>query len=44
MALRRVLVANRAEIGLRLVRGCRAAGIEAIAAHVADEAGDTPFE
>ena len=42
MALTRVLVANRAEIGLRLVRGCHAAGLEAIAAHVAGEA-DAPY-
>ena len=38
MALKRVLIANRGEIGLRLVRGCHAASIEAIAAHVAGEA------
>jgi acetyl/propionyl-CoA carboxylase alpha subunit len=42
VALRRVLVANRGEIGLRLVRGCHAAGLEAIAAHVAGEA-DAPY-
>ncbi|MDX6375839.1 MAG: acetyl-CoA carboxylase, biotin carboxylase subunit, partial [Gaiellaceae bacterium] len=39
MALKRVLVANRGEIGLRLVRGCHAANIEAVAAHVPGEAG-----
>jgi acetyl/propionyl-CoA carboxylase alpha subunit len=42
VALSRVLVANRAEIGLRLVRGCHAAGLQAIAAHVPDEA-DAPY-
>ena len=42
MALTRVLIANRGEIGLRLVRGCHAASVEAIAAHVAGEA-DAPY-
>ncbi len=42
MALKRVLIANRGEIGLRLVRGCHAASIEAIAAHVAGEV-DAPY-
>ena len=42
MALKRVLIANRGEIGLRLVRGCHAASVEAIAAHVAGEA-DAPY-
>jgi acetyl-CoA/propionyl-CoA carboxylase, biotin carboxylase, biotin carboxyl carrier protein len=38
----RVLVANRAEIGLRLVHGCQAAGATAVAAHVHEEA-DAPY-
>ena len=42
MALKRVLIANRGEIGLRLVRGCHAASVEAVAAHVAGEA-DAPY-
>ncbi len=38
----RALVANRGEIGLRLVRGLQAAGVVAVAARVADEA-DAPY-
>jgi acetyl/propionyl-CoA carboxylase alpha subunit len=42
--LSRVLVANRGEIALRVVRGCRALGIEAVVAHEAADARSPAVE
>ncbi len=33
MALRRILIANRGEIALRIIRGCHEAGVEAVAVY-----------
>jgi acetyl-CoA carboxylase biotin carboxylase subunit len=42
MILRRVLVANRGEIAVRITRTCRALGIETVLAVADDEAGSLP--
>ncbi|MBP5856518.1 acetyl-CoA carboxylase biotin carboxylase subunit [Marivibrio halodurans] len=42
MALRRILVANRGEIALRVIRACRDLGIEAVQAHSTADADTLP--
>jgi acetyl-CoA carboxylase biotin carboxylase subunit len=39
MSLRRVLIANRGEISVRIARACREAGIESVAVHTDADAG-----
>ncbi|HSL09698.1 MAG TPA: biotin carboxylase N-terminal domain-containing protein [Actinomycetota bacterium] len=40
--VRRLLIANRGEIAVRVIRACRELGIEAIAACTSDDAGGAP--
>ncbi|HEY4643094.1 MAG TPA: biotin carboxylase N-terminal domain-containing protein, partial [Bacteroidota bacterium] len=35
--IRRILIANRGEIAVRIVRACREMGIEAVAVHSRDD-------
>ncbi|WP_436639456.1 acetyl-CoA carboxylase biotin carboxylase subunit [Microbaculum sp. FT89] len=44
MPIRRVLVANRGEIALRVIRACRDLGIEAIQAHSSADADTLPVQ
>src|SRR5690606_7710761 len=41
---RRILIANRGEIALRIVRTCRALGIESLVIHSDADAGSLPVE
>ncbi len=42
MALRRILIANRGEIALRIIRACRDLGIESVQAHSSADADTLP--
>jgi acetyl-CoA carboxylase biotin carboxylase subunit len=42
MAVRRILIANRGEIALRILRACRELGVEAVQAHSSADAATEP--
>lgn len=44
MALRRILIANRGEIALRVIRACRDLGVESVQAHSTADANTLPVQ